>query len=1155
MRPGRYGSGGGRSGEEPPLRSELFSADQMEQHGKRLAAAHQLDPRRATDRLLARLADNEGVLDGACDFLTAAVKANRRITPAAEWLLDNFYLIEEQIRTARRHLPRGYSRELPRLGNGPSRGLPRVYDIALEAISHGDGRVDSQSLGRFVAAYQTITSLQLGELWAIPIMLRLALIENLRRVSVRMTAAGRYRGQAESWADQMTEVASTDPKSLILVIADMARSDPPMVGPFVAELVRRLQGQGPALALPLTWIEQRLSESGQTIEQLVQTENQQQATDQVSISNSIGSLRFLGAMDWREFVETTSVVDQLLREDPGGVYGGMDFSTRDRYRHGVEIVARSSRLSERDVALKALELARISAARATDAIGKNHAHAGDRKAHVGFYLVDKGLVQLEEAAKVHLSGWDDIRRYWSRRPLLLYVGSITMVMLLVTGVLLMRAPGGESQGWVLALFGVLALLGTSQLAVALVNWLVTLLTSPHSLPRMDFSAGIPPSSRTLVVVPTMLKDAQDIEELIEALEVRFLANRDDNLHFGLLTDFGDAREETTVDDGSLLALARSGIETLNRKYAGADGVTDGNTFFLLHRPRRWNPQERLWMGYERKRGKLAELNSLLRGGTTDRFSLIVGATAVLSTVKYVITLDTDTQLPRDVARQLVGAMAHPLNRARYDERLQRVEEGYGILQPGMAVSLRSANASWYARLCGSEPGIDPYTRTISDVYQDLFGEGSFIGKGIYDVDAFQRALDGRFPENRILSHDLLEGCYARSGLITDVQLYEDYPSRYSADVSRRRRWIRGDWQNAAWVLPRAPGPNGSRLHNPLSALSRWKIFDNLRRSLVPAALIALLLLAWTGLASSWLWTLMVAGIIFIPPLLASIVDALGKPQDVLLKPHLALTLRATGKRLAHAAFTLACLPDEASFSLRAFARATWRVLVSHRSRLEWTPSSEFDRGRLDLLSSFRSMWSAPVLALAAAAGLMRIDPGALAIAAPVLCLWFGAPVAAWWISRPPVRREARLSPGQIGFLRALARRTWAYFETLGGAEDHYLPPDNFQEQPAAAIAHRTSPTNIGLALLANLAAYDFGYVSAGEVLERVANAFRAMGAMERHNGHFYNWYDTRTLKPLSPLHFDCGQRQSRRSPVDLAARRAGTGGRRHLGNAVLGWGR
>ena len=333
MRSRRYGLGGGRSDEEPPLRSELFSADQMEQHGKRLAAAHQLDPRRATDRLIARLADNESVLDGACDFLTAAVKANRRITPAAEWLLDNFYLIEEQIRTARRHLPRGYSRELPRLGNGPSRGLPRVYDIALEAISHGDGRVDSESLGRFVAAYQTITALQLGELWAIPIMLRLALIENLRRVSVRMTAAGRYRGQAESWADQMTEVAGTDPKSLILVIADMARSDPPMVGPFVAELARRLQGQGPALALPLTWIEQRLSESGQTIEQLVQTENQQQATDQVSISNSIGSLRFLGAMDWREFVETTSVVDQVLREDPGGVYGGMDFSTRDRYRH------------------------------------------------------------------------------------------------------------------------------------------------------------------------------------------------------------------------------------------------------------------------------------------------------------------------------------------------------------------------------------------------------------------------------------------------------------------------------------------------------------------------------------------------------------------------------------------------------------------------------------------------------------------------------------------------------------------------------------------------------------------------------------------------------------------------------------------------------
>ena len=514
------------------------------------------------------------------------------------------------------------------------------------------------------------------------------------------------------------------------------------------------------------------------------------------------------------------------------------------------------------------------------------------------------------------------------------------------------------QDWLLALIGVLLLLCASHLAVALVNWLATLLATPHLLPRMDFSGGIPPESRTLVVIPTMLTSAQNIEDLVEALEVRFLANRDEHLHFGLLTDFRDAPEETLPEDEPLLRLARKRIEELNEKYRGPKA----DTFFLFHRPRRWNPRERLWMGYERKRGKLAELNSLLRGGSRDRFSLVVGDTAVLSNVKYVITLDTDTQLPRDSAWQFVGAMAHPLNRARYDEDKQRIGEGYGILQPRVAVSLPGTNRSRYARLFGSEPGIDPYTRAVSDVYQDLFGEGSFIGKGIYDVDAFERALKGRFPENRILSHDLVEGCYARAGLLSDVLLYEEYPSRYSADVSRRHRWIRGDWQIARWLLPRVPGLEGSRRKNPLSGLSRWKIFDNLRRSLVPAALTLLLLLGWTVLSPPWLWTLAVIGIILIPPWIASFLDLFQKPGDVLLRQHLAATVRSAGRHFAQAAFTLTCLPYEAFFSLDAIVRTAWRMLVTHRRLLEWNPSSDPGRqSRTDLAASWRTMWIAPVL--------------------------------------------------------------------------------------------------------------------------------------------------------------------------------------------------
>ncbi|MFA6478397.1 MAG: glucoamylase family protein [Victivallaceae bacterium] len=1092
--------------DELPLRAELLSADQMEQHGKVLAGTHQLMPEYPRDLLLTRLSGNESLLLEVHNLLTGDVKENRRIAPAGDWLLDNFYLIEEQIRTAKRHLPKDYSRELPRLLNGPSAGLPRVYDIALETISHGDGRVDAENLSSFVAAYQSVTPLKLGELWAIPIMLRLALIENLRRVAARIAAARIDRNCAGYWADQMTEIVAKDPKSLILVIADMARSNPPMVSSFVAELTRRLQGHGPALALPFTWIEQRLSESGLTIELLVRSEIQQQAADQVSMSNSIGSLRFLGAMDWREFVETMSMVKQILDEDPADVYGKMDFASRDRYRHVVEKIAKSSSRSEIEVARQAIHLAQEAAARKG---------GDDRTAHVGFYLIDEGLTRLERIAEVRLSPAEFIRKISRRIPLLLYGGVILLITAAVAAYLAATAYADGLQGWALVPVGLLLLLCASHMAVAMVNCLATLLALPHPLPKMDFSKGIPQELRTLIVVPTMLTSAKNIEELIKALEVRFLANRGDHLHFGLLTDFPDAAEETLPEDEPLLRMARQRIEELNKKYRSPEG----DAFFLFHRPRLWNPQDRIWMGFERKRGKLADLNGLLRGGSRDRFSLIVGEAAILLNVKYVITLDTDTQLARDSAWQLVGAMAHPLNRALYDENRQRVIAGYGILQPRVAVRLSGTNRSRYARMCASEFGIDPYTRAVSDVYQDLFGEGSFIGKGIYEVDAFERALGRLFPDNRILSHDLLEGCYARSGLLSDVQLYEEYPSSYSADVSRRRRWIRGDWQIAQWITQRVPGHDERLRKNPLSTLSRWKIFDNLRRSLTAAALTLLLLLGWTALPEAWFWTLAVIGIILIPSLIASVLNVLQKPDDVTLEQHLAAAVRAARRHFVLAAFALVCLPYEAFFSLDAIVRTAWRMLITHRQLLEWNASDNSDRNKLaGFADTCRTMWIAPVMAIVAVIALAAAKPSVLEVALPILGLWFASPAIAWWISRPLAHRREMLTAAQTIFLRKLFRKTWAFFETFVGPEDHWLPPDNYQEHPVAVIAHRTSPTNMGLALLANLSAYDFGVISAGQLIKRTAKALHTMETLERCRGHFYNWYDTQSLKPLSPLY-------------------------------------
>lgn len=1099
--------------DEPPLRAELFSADQMATHGKRLAASHTTLARgRVRDRLLARLADNERVLVDVCRQLTEAVADKRRVTPAGEWLLDNFYLLEEQVRMARSLLPEGYSRALPRLADSPTEpGAPRVYDIALETVSHGDGRVDAESLGRFVTAYQTVTPLELGELWAIPIMLRLAVIENLRRVSVRVAAGWVERELAGTWADRLIQTVEDDPRSLILVIADMVRSNPPMVGAFVAELARRLQGRGPALALPLTWIEQRLAQSGQTIVQLVQSENQQQAADQVSISNSIGSLRVLGTLDWRDFVENLSLVEQTLRGDPGGVYGRMDFATRDHYRHATEEIARRGGLGENQVARLAVDLAR-AAARGT----------GGRAAHVGYYLVDAGRPALEKAAGLRPGLVRRIGRAAAHAPLWLYLGGIALITLLVAGGLSGLALADGLPVWALAPVGLLAVMVASQLAVSLVNWAATLLVKPHPLPRMDFSRGIPAPCRTLVVVPTMLGSEAGVDGLLEALEVRFLANRDPHVHFGLLTDFLDAADETLPTDAPLVARARAGTDALNATYA----TPDGDVFFLFHRPRRWNPQEQAWMGAERKRGKLADLNALLRGFAGDAFALVAGDTTILGGVKYVITLDTDTQLPRDAARQFVGAMAHPLNQPVYDERAGRVVAGYGILQPRVGISLPGANRSRYARLHAGEAGIDPYTRAVSDVYQDVFGEGSFIGKGIYDVDAFEAALGERFPDNRILSHDLLEGCYARAGLLSDGLLYEDYPARYAVDVTRRYRWIRGDWQLAGWLLRHVPclcddGAGPHRQPNPLSALSQWKLTDNLRRSLVPPALLALLVLGWATLDRPGLWTGLLVGILILPALCAVLLDLLKKPKDSVPRQHLAAVAHGAGQRAAQLGFEFACLPFEAGFSLDAIGRTLWRLGVSHRRLLEWCPSSEVERkapAHDDLPGAFRTMATAPLAVVAITTGLVALAPGALPAAVPVLLLWLASPAIAWWLGRPMAPRAVSLSIDQTLFLRGVARRTWAYFDTFVGPADHWLPPDNFQEYRVASVAHRTSPTNMGLALLANLAACDFGYILAGPLLARTTRTLDSMARLTRYRGHFYNWYDTRSLEPLAPAY-------------------------------------
>lgn len=1097
--------------DEAPLRAEPFSAAQMAVHGRQLAARHELVRGGFPERLLARLERNAELIRDACTALAHAADGADPLAPGAGCLLDHYPLIDEQVRVARHHLSPRATRALPCLANGNA----RAYQLALEAVSHGDGRLERDSLARFVAAYQEGAPLLLAELRAIPTMLRLALVENLRRLALRLEQGRAQRVLARDWAERLIATAGNRPGDLVLVMADMARTVQPMRGTFVAELARRLQGRGVALAQVLEWLDTRLADEDSGIQAEARADAAGRAADQVSVDNSIASLRLLGAIDWRDFLETVSPVEQALRLDPCGSYGRMDAATRSHYRRTVERLARASSRGEADVAAEALALANAAPV------------PGDgedaRRRHVGYYLVAEGAPALRARLGMRAAPLAALRRAARRRPLLTYLGAIGALTLLFTAALLVHAWRSGAGAPLLIVFGVLAAFGASELGQALARMMAARLATPRPLPRMDASAGIPDGARTLVAVAALLDSEEKVAALCGALEAHYLANQDPNLRFCLLSDFADADQETVFGDAELLAQARAAIAALNARHGEAAG--HGAPFLLLHRPRSWSAGEGAWIGRERKRGQFADLNALLRGGARERFCLVEGNLDGLEGVRYVIALEAGARLPRDGVRRLVAAMVHPLNRPLLDGTGRHVVAGHALLQPRTVSALPAEDASRYARLSsgngsgnGSGGGLHPAWRGAPELYQDLFGASVHGGQGIYEVDTCERVL-GRLPQGQVLAHELLAGCYLRAGLLDDVPLAAEVPARYSDDVARRQRWIRGDWQLAGWLRARAPGANGKREPNPLPPLARWTLFDGLRRSLVAPTLLAALLLCWALLPEPAFWSGAALAVFFLPAFLGMLVRLADQPHDMLWRQHLANWWRDTRFALGHAALDTAFLPHRAWYGMDAILRSGWRMLVSRRKLLQWR-STRLVRSSTDMESNWRSMWFAPALAVGTAVLLSFLHPFALFAAAPLLLLWFLSPVLAWWLSLPHLYRTPRLSAAQAGFLAALARRHWAYFETLAGAQDNWFAPDRLQEHPDTMLVHRTSPASIGIGLLSTLSAWDFGFIPQSALLARLRASFDSMALLERHRGHFHAGYDTRTLAPLAPVRID-----------------------------------
>ena len=1099
--------------QEEPIREELFSIERLEQYATELASEHAVSAKKMRGRLLLpRLEENGRKLVAVYKTLADAILSEHTVSPAAEWLVDNFHIVEEQLREIRRDLPKGYYKELPKLERGELEGYPRVYAIALALIAHTDSRLDAGTLARFVRAYQQITPLTIGELWGIAITLRVALVENLTRLATRIVASRNAREAAHELADKLLETAGRQPSELIGVLEAAAGKNKKLDRAFVVQLTQRLRDQDPEVWPALEWLEKRLVLEGLSTEQVVHTEHQRQAATQATVGNIITSMRLLSTLDWKEFFESVSKIDPVLAQDPAGAYSAMDFETRDRYRHVIEKLAKRTHSSEQDIAGEAIAMARHSSESAPQA---------RRKSHVGYYLIDKGRPELE--ARLHYR--PNLRERFSSfvltHPTGVYLGAVGVLTASIISPFLLYAFVWGATPLLLMLIALLLLVPASDLALSSLNLDVTFLLRPNTPPKIDTSKGIPDSALTFVVVPTIFNSEDAVRQLIENLEVQYLANRDKNIYFALLGDFADAAQEELPDDDQLMNQALKGIEELNSRYIEQDsdsGESKPDRFYVFQRRRQWNPCEGKWMGWERKRGKLHEFNRLLRGAQDTSYIVANADAGFLARVRYVITLDSDTQLPRDSARTLIGTALHPLNQPELDPGVRRVTQGYSIFQPRVSMALTSSSRSHFARIFSGHTGVDPYTTAVSDLYQDLFGEGIYAGKGLYEVDAFEAALADRVPENLLLSHDLFESLYARAALVTDIEFLDDYPSHYDSFARRQHRWTRGDWQIARWLFPRVRDAHNRPVRNRLPLIARWKILDNLRRSLVAPAMLLWLASSWTVLPGNPLYSTLAVLLVLAFPVYAHLTNTLlVHPRGIPWTSHFWNMWGDIRIKSAQFGLSVVLLAHQASLQSHAIMLTFYRKLITKKGLLEWETAAQAEkRSAHDLKTFFRFMFPAEVLVLLIGVSMAFVRPGAFVFAAAFLVLWAASPLIAFWVSRDLETAPEPLGTNDERDVRLIARRTWKYFESFVGEEDHWLPPDNYQEDPRPMIAHRTSPTDIGMLLLSTAAARDFGYISALEFAERIELTLGSMAKLDRFHGHFLNWYDTRTLTPLFP---------------------------------------
>ncbi|MFH5832727.1 GH36-type glycosyl hydrolase domain-containing protein [Halalkalibaculum sp. DA384] len=1044
--------------------------------------------------------------------LARAARKNRDLSVAGEWLIDNFYIIQEQIVQLKEDLPVSYYKKLPRLQSGEYAGFARIYEPVFKLAVLSDNTIDQENAKTVVQAFQRVETLKLGELWAVPIMIRLALILRLSDRAEELLRMRAIKNRADQEIEAIRGEETEEPGYLLRKLASLF-VDGRDGKPLLIALARRLQNSGMLTDMERGWFDYKLGRWNTTLEEELRTEAQETSRMHLSIQNAISSLRDVAEADWSDFVEENAVVERILRLDPSGFYGQMDFQTRDTYRKKIEKLSTHTSLSEQQVAEKVLEMAEE----------RNRENGQEEEDpvenHIGYYLMDEGYGELARRIG-YRAPFDEWARDWARRHASAYFMMIGGHFLVLLGIATWVTGFLQAPLWLLLLTLAAALLPALDMSIVSTHRILTLLLPPRILPKLDIKGTVPDEYRTIVVVPTLFSSPEDVCEQFELLEIRALANPNKGLQYAILSDFTDAPQEKMPGDDAILEAARREVRELNERHTGS---RYGDRFFLLHRRRCWNEKEDAWMGWERKRGKLEEFNRLLLNPGAESTYTHIGETfeeSIAGTpVRYVITLDADTKLPPGSAVDMIRTAAHPLNHARLDESGERVVKGYGIFQPRISIPPKSANKTWFAKIYSGNVGLDPYTTAVSDVYQDLFGEGVFTGKGLYDVEVFDEVLGGRFPDNKVLSHDLLESTYLRAALLSDIEFFDDYPTTYLSYSKRNHRWIRGDWQILQWLFRKVPSSGESgKDHNPINVVSKWKIFDNLRRSLNPAALLLFLLLGWTILpGAAMAWTAAVLGIMAFPIYSSFSTEIFNRPPRVAWKLYLEKIRDDLKINTVQAVTTLLFMPHQAYLSLDAVLRTLWRMAVSHKNLLEWTSASHAEQqAGSGLRGYYLTMMPNLVWALLVIAAAWFFKPTILLLAAPFGVGWLLAPLLGWYISNDfePVKRQ--LSAADEQQLRGYLRRTWHFFERYVTAEHSWLPPDNVQEDPYIGAVGRTSPTNMGLGLAATVSALGFGYLNVSSFLDRVGNTLGSMKMLDTYNGHFYNWYSTRLGEVLNP---------------------------------------